>query len=195
MMADQSYRSRGITDVQTYLEFTTEADGGLGIYWEDFTFVDVLVAPVDESLGADRSAAGVRNIWMRVNEDLGDSPILHRAALAYASDLMLMATAVAPHGCPTGHEQSMARRWNGVSLDHQVWFHHDVRSDDWLLFEHVSPMASGGRVLVEAAAFGPSGDQVAHIAQEAFLRENPPGSDPAEDADSFASGAEERQGS
>ncbi|MBK9747034.1 MAG: DUF4139 domain-containing protein [Chloroflexi bacterium] len=30
MMADQSYGSRGITDVQTYLEFTTEADGGLG---------------------------------------------------------------------------------------------------------------------------------------------------------------------
>ncbi len=149
-------------------------DGGLGDYWEDFATVDIRVAPEDEGVLPASSAAPLQNVWMRVVEDLDDDPLLHRAAIAYASDLMLMSMAVAPHGHVTGHERSMAARWNAVSLDHTIWFHRDARADDWMLFEHASPTAAQGRVLIEAAVFGAEGDQIAHVAQEAFVSENEP---------------------
>ena len=35
-----------------------------------------------------------------------------------------------------------------TSLDHAVWFHRDLRMDDWVLFELDSPICRGGRGLL-----------------------------------------------
>lgn len=145
------------------------ADGGLGEFWQDFTSVEVRVAP-DGTSHVPHSASPPASIWMRSVDDLGDDPLMHRAALAYASDLMLMSTAVTPHGHITGHERSLASRWVAVSLDHTVWFRGDVRADEWMLFEHTTPMAHAGRVLIEAAVFDSLGDPICHVAQEALVR-------------------------
>ncbi|XGU21074.1 hypothetical protein ACETU7_13525 [Rhodococcus sp. 3Y1] len=85
------------------------------------------------------SAAPPRNIWMRSAQRLSDDPLIHVAALAYASDLMLMATALTPHGYDIGQEHSLDTDWTGVSLDHTMWFQRPVRADEWLLFEHSTP--------------------------------------------------------
>ncbi|KAA1425168.1 acyl-CoA thioesterase II [Mumia zhuanghuii] len=152
------------------LQVLAEDDGGLGEFWDGFTAIEVRVAPIDENDRVPHSAVAPRNIWMRASDRLPDDPLVHRAALAYASDLMLMATAVAPHGAVTGHERTMAADWWAVSLDHTLWFRGDLRSDEWLLFEHTTPMAHAGRALINAAVFDTSGDAVCQVSQEALVR-------------------------
>lgn len=152
------------------LQEVAAPDGGLGEYWDDFRSIEVRVAPVDHEAEPEHSAAPVRNIWMRSADRLPDDPLVHQAALAYASDLMLMSMAVAPHGMTTGFERSLADQWHAVSLDHTMWFHRDVRADEWMVFEHSSPSANAGRALIEAAVFAETGEQACHVAQEALIR-------------------------
>lgn len=152
------------------------AEQGLGEFWLGFEAIDVLVAAggsadaAGEGEAPAHSAAAPRNFWMRSAKPLPDDPLLHRAAVAYASDLMLFGTAAAPHGVRTGDERRLAAEWRGLSLDHAIWFQGEVRGDDWLLYEHVTPMAHASRVLIQAAAFDSSGRPVCQIAQEGLLR-------------------------
>ncbi|KHL15128.1 acyl-CoA thioesterase-2 [Mumia flava] len=156
------------------LRVLAQPDGGLGEFWEGFTAIEVRVAPVEEDVVPPHSATAARNIWMRAPHAIGDDPVRQRAALAYASDLMLMATAVAPHGAVTGHERTMAEQWWAVSLDHALWFQGDVRADEWMLFEHTTPMADAGRALVNAAVFGATGAPICQVSQAALVRRRPP---------------------
>lgn len=148
------------------------ADGGLGEFWDDFATVEVRLAP-DVPGPVAHSASPANGVWMRVVERLDDDPLVHAAALAYASDLMLMSTAVTPHGHVPGHERSLAASWVAVSLDHTLWFRGPARADEWLLFEHTTPMAGSGRALIEAAVFDAAGSAVCHAAQEALVRHHP----------------------
>ncbi len=149
-----------------------EADGGLGEFWEDFASIEVRLVP-DVPGPVPHSASPANGVWMRSTERLPDDPLVQRAALAYASDLMLMSTAVTPHGHVSGHERSLAARWDAVSLDHTMWFRGQTRADEWLLFEHTTPMAGSGRALIEAAVFDLAGSTVCHVAQEALIRDHP----------------------
>lgn len=145
------------------------ADGGLGEFWEDFDAIEIRLAP-DVPGEIPHSASPANGVWMRATETLGDDPVVHRAALAYASDLMLMSTAVTPHGHVPGHERSLAARWTAVSLDHTLWFRGRSRADAWMLFEHTTPLAGSGRALIEAAVFDEAGTSICHVAQEALIR-------------------------
>ena len=59
--------------------------------------------PVDEHHPFDREArAPVRRTWVKALGALGDKPVHHQAALAYASDYGILSTALQPHG-RTGH--------------------------------------------------------------------------------------------
>lgn len=147
------------------------ADGGLGEFWDDFGSVEVRLAP-DVPGQVPHSASPANGVWMRSVDQLSDDPLVHRAALAYASDLMLMSTAVTPHGHTAGYERSLASTWNAVSLDHTMWFRGFPRADEWMLFEHTTPMAHAGRALIEAAVFDQQGTTICHVAQEALVRSN-----------------------
>ena len=57
-----------------------------------------------------------------------------------------------------------------ASLDHAMWWHRDVRVDDWLLYVQDSPSASGGRGLSTGRVFNREGVLVATIAQEGMVR-------------------------
>ncbi|GAA1748026.1 acyl-CoA thioesterase [Aeromicrobium alkaliterrae] len=157
-------------DAAVDLRVLAEPDGGLGRFWDDFTAIEIRVEPEDPPGPAGAWASPPQNIWMRSVERLGDDPLLHRAAIAYASDLMLMSTAVTPHGHTTGAETTLAEQWWAVSLDHTMWFHRDVRADDWLLYEHATTAAHDSRALIDAAVFGPDGTQACRITQEALIR-------------------------
>ncbi|KAA1380898.1 acyl-CoA thioesterase II [Aeromicrobium fastidiosum] len=145
------------------------ADGGLGEFWDDFASIEVRLAP-DVPGPVAHSASPANGVWMRSVHPLPDDPVLHRATLAYASDLMLMSTAVTPHGHVSGHERSLASTWNAVSLDHAVWFRGTPRADGWMLFEHTTPMAQSGRALIEAAVFDEHGTALGHVVQEALVK-------------------------
>ncbi|MGP4020166.1 acyl-CoA thioesterase [Saccharopolyspora sp. 5N708] len=104
-------------------------------------------------------------VWMRAPEKLPDDPLLHACALAYASDMTLLEPVFLLHG--------VDRHAKGVqlaSLDHAMWFHSDLRADEWLLYDQDCPAAAGGRVLGRGSVFDRSGRQVATVTQEALLR-------------------------
>lgn len=106
-----------------------------------------------------------QQVWCRLSEPVGDSPELHRALLAYASDFQLLGTATYPHGI--SYYQPNVQM---ASLDHALWFHRPFRADDWLLYSIDSPSASGSRGLARGQIFDRQGRLVASTAQEGLIR-------------------------
>lgn len=104
-----------------------------------------------------------KNIWIRSNGQLPDDPKLHQVLLAYASDMSLMDTAIMPHGVSW-------RNIMGASLDHAMWFHHPLRVDDWLLYNHDAPVSAGGRGFNRGLFFTHDGKLVASAVQEGLMR-------------------------
>ncbi len=104
-------------------------------------------------------------IWFRAVDALPDGQALHRSLLAYVSDYYLLMTATLPHGVPF---PSSDIRF--ASIDHAMWFHRDVRVDDWLLYSTDSPSSSGARGLSRGSIFSRDGTLVASTAQEGLMR-------------------------
>ena len=80
------------------------------------------------------------HVWLRAAAPLPDDPAIHRAVLAYASDMTLLDATLIAHGQTVfdGEIQS-------ASLDHALWFHRPFRADEWLLYAQDSPSAGGAR--------------------------------------------------
>jgi acyl-CoA thioesterase II len=165
--------SQGV-DAAVDLRALADSDGGLSPIWDGFDSVEIRVEPpLDPEHVATHWAARPHNIWMRAADPLGEEHLLHRAAIAYASDLMLMSIAVTPHGYLIGQETSLARDWRAVSLDHTMWFQRHLRADDWMLFEYSTATAHASRALIDAAVFDPDGAHACRITQEALFRPHP----------------------
>jgi len=104
-------------------------------------------------------------IWFRARDRVPDDQALHRCLLAYVSDFYLLDTAMMPHAIsPIRDTLRLA------SVDHAMWFHADVRVDDWLLYVIDSPSASGARGFTRGSVFAHSGKLVASTAQEGLIR-------------------------
>jgi acyl-CoA thioesterase-2 len=106
-----------------------------------------------------------QRFWLRAAEAMPDEPLVHAAALAYASDMLLLSTSLAPHARAVGAPDVAA-----ASLDHAVWLHRPARVDEWLLFEQESSWAEGGRCLCAARVFDRAGRLVMTVAQEGMIR-------------------------
>ncbi|MBI1379140.1 MAG: acyl-CoA thioesterase II [Frankiales bacterium] len=146
-----------------------EAWGGLHEVWSGFQAVEVRMAPSAQAPEGGGLPAAPDLIWMRVREALPDDDLLHRALLAYLSDITLLAAALVAHGVPIGMERRGSRLWDGVSLDHALWFHRPARTDSWTLFVQESPVAHGGRALSRASIYSHDGEFVASSAQEGLI--------------------------
>jgi acyl-CoA thioesterase-2 len=106
-----------------------------------------------------------RHVWIRAVDTLPDNPVLHQNLLTYVSDYELLGTATLPHGLSfTRGSVIMA------SLDHALWFHSDVKVDEWLLYAMDSPNSSGARGLARGQLFTKDGRLVASTAQEGLMR-------------------------
>jgi acyl-CoA thioesterase-2 len=57
-----------------------------------------------------------------------------------------------------------------ASLDHALWFHRDLRVDDWMLYSLDSPNASGSRGFARGQFFTRDGTLVASSTQEGLVR-------------------------
>ena len=121
------------------------------------------VEPVD--LLAPECREPIKHVWIRAVDKLPDDPLLHRNLLAYVSDYELLGTSTLPHGLPFGRGRVIM-----ASLDHALWFHREVKIDDWLLYSMESPNASGARGLSRGQLFTQSGQLVASTAQEGLIR-------------------------
>jgi len=115
-----------------------------------------------EFLSRDRRPAEKR-VWFRVVGELPDDQALHRCLLAYVSDYHLLPTATLPHGVGFRDLQM-------ASIDHAIWFHRDLRADEWLLYAMESPSASGARGFSRGSIYARDGRLVASVAQEGLIR-------------------------
>lgn len=116
-------------------------------------------------LEADPVPSASNRIWFKTFEALPDDPVVHRAAIAFASDYTPLEPVLRRHG----------RTWLGegmkvASLDHAIWFHRDARADDWLLLVQESPSAQDARGLSVGKIFTRTGEHVATVTQEAMIR-------------------------
>ncbi|TLY52572.1 MAG: acyl-CoA thioesterase II [Gammaproteobacteria bacterium] len=106
-----------------------------------------------------------QHTWFRLVDRIADAPALHRAMVAYASDFNLIGTAMLPHGISFLHSNVQV-----ASLDHAMWFHRPLRTDEWLLYACDSPTAQGARGLTRGQIFSLDGRLVASTAQEGMIR-------------------------
>ena len=123
----------------------------------------------------------ISHSWLRLGAPLSDLPLaqalavngddanIHRAILAYASDMMLLGTCVLPHGVSWRTPGMMT-----ASLDHALWIHDDFRIDDWLLYATDSTWAGRARGFNRGQFFSRDGRLVASVAQEGLIRYRPP---------------------
>ncbi len=134
-------------------------------HWADFEPA-IEIRPCDpRSYDRATPPTSHRHVWLRAAASLPDDPALHRAVLAYLSDLTLIDVALAAHG-RTLFEAEFAV----ASLDHAIWFHRPFRADDWLLYAQDSPDTSGGRGLARGLLFDRAGVLVASVMQEGLIR-------------------------
>jgi acyl-CoA thioesterase-2 len=103
--------------------------------------------------------------WIRTTGKLPNDPAIHQCVLAYASDMMLLDTALVPHGRTLFEKEFMA-----ASLDHALWLHRPFRADDWLLYAQDTPNLHGARGFARGLIFTRDGTLVASVAQEGLVR-------------------------
>ena len=113
-------------------------------------------------------ASAGQHFWFRAYEPLPDNPLDHACAIAYASDLFLVSTALAVHGLP-GRGAIVA----AASLDHAVWLHRSARADEWLRYEQTSPTSAGARGLSTGRILDRADRLVATVHQEVLIRITP----------------------
>ncbi|SHE59708.1 acyl-CoA thioesterase-2 [Modicisalibacter ilicicola DSM 19980] len=106
-----------------------------------------------------------KRLWFRLAGELPEDAALNRYLLAYSSDFNLLLTSLVPHGI-----QFRDPRLQIASLDHALWFHRDVKVNDWLLYDMDSPWAGGARGFARGSIYDLQGHLVASSAQEGLTR-------------------------
>lgn len=138
-------------------------------YWQSERAIEV--RPVDFGrFVTPKKADPVQHAWFRPTgalpaaapEDLA----LHQCAMAFATDISLLDTALIPHA-RTLFDPGLAM----ASIDHALWFHRAVHFDDWMLYSTDSPVAAGARAFTRGTLFTRKGRLVASSAQEGLIRD------------------------
>ncbi len=104
-------------------------------------------------------------VWMRARRALPDDPAVHRATLAYLSDLTIQESILRAHGLTWALPGLRV-----ASLDHAMWWHRFGRVDEWILYVQESPSARGGRGLATGRVYSRDGALLASVAQEIMVR-------------------------
>ena len=110
--------------------------------------------------------------WFRVAAPIGDDQLIHRAFLAFASDMGLLSSAMLPHGITWTTPGLFS-----TSLDHAMWFHGDIRVDDWFVYVMDSDWTGGSRGINRGLIYRQDGTLIASAMQEGLLRITSPAPD------------------
>ena len=139
-------------------------------------------------------------VWIKAIDPLPNDSHVHRSAVAYCSDRVLLTTALLPYAINIFNPRIQMQ----ASLDHSMWFHDDfsfdspsansndqtepskpirrsadippippktpVRVDDWLLYELECPIAMNNRALTFGRIWTRSGQLIVSCAQEGVIR-------------------------
>ncbi|MBK8446376.1 MAG: thioesterase family protein [Micropruina sp.] len=133
-------------------------------FWEmEWGALDVRY--VREPAQAGASGQSHLQLWIRAESRLPDDPRVHQMLLAYLSDISLLSVSTVSHPV-----EFMSPQLQAASIDHAMWFHRPVRADEWLLYDQVSPSASGALGFAQGRLFSQSGTFAASCAQQGLIR-------------------------
>lgn len=104
-------------------------------------------------------------VWVKADGVLPDDPVLHTAVMVYSSDTTVLDSVVTSHGLSWGFDRIFA-----ASVNHSVWFHRQVRFNDWVLYSTSSPVATDSRGLGTGHFFDRSGQLIATVVQEGVVK-------------------------
>jgi acyl-CoA thioesterase II len=107
-------------------------------------------------------------VWMKADGKLPEDPVLHTAAMVYSSDTTVLDSIITTHGLSWGWDRIFA-----VSANHSIWFHRQVKFDDWVLYSTSSPVAADSRGLGTGHFFDRAGQLVATVVQEGIVKHFP----------------------
>ena len=107
-------------------------------------------------------------VWLKADGPMPDDPMLHTAALVYASDTTVLDSIITTHGLSWGYDRIFA-----ATVNHSVWFHRPIRFDEWVLYATSSPVAADSRGLGTGHFFDKSGQIVATVVQEGIIKHFP----------------------
>ncbi len=107
----------------------------------------------------------VQSMWFRANGEVKADQSVHRALLAFHSDMGLLSTPRLPH---VGSFDR--RKMQSASLDHAVWFHGDVDVNEWHVYQMESPNSASARGYIRGTLFTTEGRLVASTMQEGLMR-------------------------
>ncbi len=107
-------------------------------------------------------------VWLKADGRIPDNPLLHTAAMVYASDTTVLDTIITTHGLSWGWDRIFA-----VTVNHSMWFHRPVDFGDWVLYSTASPVAAESRGLGTGHFFNSSGQVVATVVQEGIVKHFP----------------------
>lgn len=119
---------------------------------------------------ADPSPSFSQMLWIRAHGELpaqADRNV-RAALLAYACDQVMLEPTLRGHGLSW-----LTPGLSVASIDHAMWWHHDVDLTQWLLFVQSSPSSQGGRGVGATRVYDGAGRLVASIAQEGVVRVKP----------------------
>jgi acyl-CoA thioesterase II len=100
-----------------------------------------------------------QDVWFRLRGEHRRESVSQAALLTYLSDLTLAAT--------VKRDRSTITRL--TSLDHVMWFHNDVRFDDWLLYAKECPALGARRGLTQGSVYSRAGTLISTVAQEVLV--------------------------
>lgn len=107
----------------------------------------------------------IQHFWARPTGPVPDDAMMRQAVLTYISDMMLLSTALLPHGIYWS-----TTPMDSASLDHAVWFHRPARFDDWMLWSIETPWTGSARGFARGAFYDRQGRLIASVAQEGLMR-------------------------
>lgn len=105
--------------------------------------------------------------WLRIPGAVSEDLSVAACALAYLSD-DLATDAVRSH--KQHLDGAKTRQWNGVSLDHAIWFHHPFEGSAWQLHDFRCEGIGFPRGLAVGQVYSADGTHLASVAQEVLLR-------------------------
>jgi acyl-CoA thioesterase-2 len=111
---------------------------------------------------SDGTYRSTRRTWVRTISRMPDDPLDHLAVAAFLSDLT-----------GTSFRPFSLGQWGihaDASIDHAVWFHRPMRTDEWLYSDFHALVNGGGRSTVRGEFFDRSGRLCMSMAQELLIR-------------------------
>lgn len=103
--------------------------------------------------------------WLRLRGEPRSRPAQHYATLAYLSDYWITTSSMTPHRALTDTSSGIYV----ASLNHSLWLHGPLDTNDWLLFVSDNLRTTQGRGLVVARVYDRARHHVATITQECLI--------------------------